>query len=129
MAINRVVLSGNLGGTPKLYAASGEKKAMVTFSLAVNRGREQEPDWFRVTVFDKLAESCAEHLSKGDKVTIDGRLTTSTYEQNGEPRTSIQIVAGNVDFARVAKWKDDPIEADTEAEENSAEEEDDDIPF
>jgi single-strand DNA-binding protein len=128
MAINRVVLSGNLGATPKLYPANGDKKAMATFSLAVSAGRDREPNWFRITVFDKLAASCAEHLSKGDRVTVDGRLTTSTYEQDGAMRTAVQVVGLNVDFARVAKWQEGGGKA--EAEDLAADAgDDDDIPF
>jgi hypothetical protein len=40
MAINRVILSGNLGATPKHYPANGDKKPMATFSLAVSAGRD-----------------------------------------------------------------------------------------
>ena len=128
MAINRVILSGNLGATPKHYPANGDKKPMATFSLAVSAGRDREPNWFRITVFDKLAESCAEYLTKGDRVSVDGRLTTSTYEQNGEPRTSVQVVALNVDFARVAKWKTDGGKAEDEAVDAESGD-DEEIPF
>jgi len=106
MTLNRTFQLGNLGGDPELFAAKGDKKARATFSLAVNSGHKDKPYWFRFTAFGKLAETCAEHLSKGDRVIVEGRLVSSTYEKDGETRTSVDVVANSVQFLKVAKWNE-----------------------
>ncbi len=122
MSLNRTFQLGNLGDAPEFFEASGEKKARATFSLAVDSGRKNDPYWFRVTAFGKVAQTCGDHLSKGDRVIVEGRLVSSTYEKNGETRSSVQIVAGSVQFVKIAKWSKEPGWG-------NAEPNDDDIPF
>ncbi len=122
MTLNRTFQLGNLGGDPEFFEANGDKKARATFSLAVDSGRKNEPYWFRVTAFGKVAQTCNDHLSKGDRVIVEGRLVSSTYEKNGESRTSVQIVAGSVQFLKVAKWSEEPNGGYGEPN-------DDDVPF
>jgi single-strand DNA-binding protein len=59
---------------------------------------EEKPNYFRVTVFGRQAESCAQYLSKGRPVAIDGRLEWSQWERDGVTRESIDIIADSVQF-------------------------------
>src|SRR5690349_16982100 len=77
--INRIVLVGNLTKDPELKQTSGS--ALCKLRLAVNTRRKDEtgqwvdkPNYFDVTVWGNQAESCAQYLSKGRPVAIDGRL-------------------------------------------------------
>jgi single-strand DNA-binding protein len=101
--LNRVILIGRLTRDPELrYTASGV--ALTSFSLAVDRNYvnqqgERGTDFIRITVWRKLAETCANHLSKGRLVAIEGRLQTRSYETpEGQKRQVTDVVADDVRF-------------------------------
>jgi single-strand DNA-binding protein len=103
--INRVVLTGNLTRDPELRATPGGL-SVCKLGIAVNTRRkngqtgewEEKPNYFRVTVFGRQADSCGQYLSKGRPVAIDGRLEWSQYESEGVRRESIEIIADTVQF-------------------------------
>ena len=104
MNINRVVLTGNLTRDPELRATGGGL-AICKLGIAVNTRRknsegqwEEKPNFFRVTVFGRQAESCGQYLKKGRPVAIDGRLEWSTWESEGQKRESVDIIADSVQF-------------------------------
>lgn len=80
--------------------------AIAKFTIACNEYPD-EVDFIYITVFGKTAENCNKYLSKGKSVGVTGRLKTSTYEKNGEKRTSYEIRANRVDFLSPVK-KEDP---------------------
>jgi single-strand DNA-binding protein len=105
MNINRVVLTGNLTRDPELLS-TGSGLSVCKLGIAVNTRRknnstgdwEEKPNFFRVTVFGRQAESCHSYLKKGRPVAIDGRLEWSQYERDGQKRESIDIIADSVQF-------------------------------
>jgi single-strand DNA-binding protein len=105
MNINRVVLTGNLTREPELLATTNGV-TVCKLGIAVNTRRknsstgdwEEKPNFFRVTVFGRQAESCEKYLKKGRPVAIDGRLEWSQYEREGQKRESIDIIADTVQF-------------------------------
>jgi len=104
MNINRVVLTGNLTRDPDLRATPGGL-AICKLGIAVNTRRknsdgqwEEKPNFFRVTVFGRQAESCHNFLKKGRPVAIDGRLEWSSWETDGQKRESVDIIADSVQF-------------------------------
>ena len=80
------------------------------FSVAVNesyvdRAGEKRDDttWFRVSAWNKLAETCNEYLSKGKMVLVTGRVKLRTWEgDDGQPRSNIEVTATNVTFLSAA---------------------------
>lgn len=101
--LNRVILIGRLTRDPELrYTAAGV--AVTTFTLAVDRNYvnqqgERGTDFIRITVWRKLAETCANHLGKGRLVAVDGRLQTRSYETpDGQKRQATDVVAEDVRF-------------------------------
>lgn len=101
--MNKVILIGRLTRDPELrYTQSGAPVA--GFSLAVdrqftNRQGERETDFINIVVWQKLAETCANHLSKGRLVAVDGRLQIRSYDDNqGIRRTIAEVVANEVKF-------------------------------
>jgi single-strand DNA-binding protein len=102
--INRVVLVGNLTRDPELrHTPSGTP--VCNLGIAVNSRRKDEsgnwvdkPNFFRISVFGNQAESCAQYLSKGRPVAIDGRLDWRQWEQDGVKREAVEIVAESVQF-------------------------------
>jgi single-strand DNA-binding protein len=105
MNINRVVLTGNLTRDPELRSIPASGTSVCKLGIAVNTRRkgsdgqwEEKPNFFRVTVFGRQAESCANYLKKGRAVAIDGRLEWSSWENDGQKRESIDIIADSVQF-------------------------------
>ena len=107
-SLNRVFLMGNLTRDPELrYVPSGT--AVTTFDLAVNRvymtqtgERKEETSFVRVVVWARRAEVCAEYLTKGSPVFVEGRLRSRSWEtQDGQKRSTIEIIANSVQFLRM----------------------------
>jgi len=101
--LNRVVLIGRLTKDPELrYTQSGV--AVASFTLAVNRNfknaqGQQEADFIDIVVWRGQAENCANYLSKGRLVAVEGRLQIRTYETaEGQKRKVAEIVAESVQF-------------------------------
>ena len=94
--INTVTLIGNIGNAPEYkYFDSGA--CMTSFSIAVNRydskKKEDITNWLNVKTFSKLGE----HLKKGHRVGINGKIQTDTRENEaGEKRKSVYIFADNL---------------------------------
>jgi single-strand DNA-binding protein len=105
MNINRVVLTGNLTRDPEVRSTSGGL-TICKLGIAVNTRRknnstgawEEKPNYFRVTVFGAQAENCGQYLRKGRAVAIDGRLEWSQWENEGQKRESVDIIADTVQF-------------------------------
>jgi single-strand DNA-binding protein len=95
--VNSVNLIGNLCTDVELKEV-GEEKKVANFLVAVNRGKEAEADFFRVTVWDRQADLCAQYLCKGRKVGIEGRLRSRSWEDDGQKRSAVEIVANRVEF-------------------------------
>ena len=98
---NIVVLVGRLTRDCELrFLNSGT--AVGRFSLAVNRmkrsgdQREEEVSFFDITVWGKQAEVLNPYLTKGRQVCIQGELRQSRWEQDGQSRSKIEVVANNV---------------------------------
>ena len=103
--INRVVLVGNLTRDPELrHTPSGTP--VCSLRLAVNTRRKDEsgqwtdkPNYFDITVWGQQGENCAQYLSKGRPVAIDGRLEWREWEaQDGSKRQAVEVVAESVQF-------------------------------
>ena len=105
MAINKVILIGNLGQNPEIrHSASGQ--AIGNFSVATNEswtdknGQQQEKtEWHRVVVFGKLAELCGQYLQKGRQAYIEGKLQTRSWQdKENQTRYTTEVVAQTVQF-------------------------------
>jgi single-strand DNA-binding protein len=95
--MNVVTLIGNLATDVDLKEVTGGKKR-ASFVLAVDRGGTGEADFVRVTAWERQAETCAQYLSKGRRVALDGRLRSSSWEEDGKRRSAIEVVANRVQF-------------------------------
>ena len=94
--MNKVFLIGRMTKDPELrYNAQG--KAVATFTLAVNRNKEQT-DFIRITAFGKTAENTANYTQKGSLVAVEGTIVTGNYEKNGQRVFTTDIWANTVQF-------------------------------
>lgn len=105
--INRVTITGNLTADPELRALPSGT-SVCQLRVAVNHRRKndstgewvEEPNYFNVTVFGAQGDNCANYLSKGRPVAIDGRLRWSEWEakDGSGKRQKVEIVAQTVQF-------------------------------
>ncbi len=112
-SLNKVMLIGNLTRDPELrYIPSGT--AVATFTLAVNRvyktptgEKKEQASFIRIVVWGRMAEVCGEYLSKGSPAFIEGRFQSREWEtQEGQKRSTIEVVADNIQFLRMGPKSD-----------------------
>jgi single-strand DNA-binding protein len=105
-SVNKVILIGNLGRDPELRYTQGGQ-AVANFTLATTERfsgrdggeRQERTEWHRVTAWGRTAELCAQYLSKGRSVYVEGRLQTREWEdKEGQKRRTTEIVALSVQF-------------------------------
>ena len=101
--MNKIIVIGHLGRDPEMrYTPNGQ--AVTSFSVASSRryttsGGEQreETEWFNVSAWGKLGETCNQYLTKGRRVYVEGRLKSSTWTGNdGEARFRNEITANQI---------------------------------
>ena len=100
-SVNKVILIGNLGKDPEIkYTPSGV--AVAKFSLATNErykdksGEWQDrTEWHNIVAWQRQAEIVGEYVKKGNKLYVEGRLQTSSWEdkQSGEKKYRTEVIA------------------------------------
>lgn len=100
--LNRVQLLGNLGADPELKVTQGGQ-AVLKLRLATtesyldrNNTRQERTEWHSVTLWGKRGEALAKFLTKGERVFVEGRIQTSSYEKDGEKRYRTEVIATNL---------------------------------
>lgn len=103
-SFNQVILMGNLTRDPELRQTPNGQ-SVCSFSLALNRsyktadGEWQEAtDYVDIVAWAGLAERVAQYLSKGRKCLVSGRLQSRSWEQDGNKRSKVEVVANDVTF-------------------------------
>ncbi|NPV86304.1 MAG: single-stranded DNA-binding protein [Anaerolineae bacterium] len=107
-----ILIVGNVGREPEMrYIATGQ--AVTSFSVAANRQYTnkdgetvKETIWFRISTWEKLAETCNAYLKKGQKVLVEGRLVPDLEtggprlwkRQDGTMAASFEVTASTVRF-------------------------------
>lgn len=96
--LNHVILIGRLTRDAELkYTTNGQ--AVCKFSIAVNRRKKTGDQWedvanfFDIVVWGKQGESLKQYLVKGKMVGVDGELRQDSWEQDGQKRSKVEIVA------------------------------------
>ena len=111
MALNKVMLIGNLGRDPEVRTLP-QGQIVGNFSVATNENfidkagkRQEHVEWHNIVVFGRLAETCGKYLAKGRQVYVEGRLRTREYDSattGGGKRQRTEIVALRVQFLGTA---------------------------
>jgi single-strand DNA-binding protein len=119
-SLNSILIEGNLTKDPKL-SETPKGTPVCNLSLASNRYYKQdgnpqnEVSFFDVEVWSKLADTCAEYLSKGRGVRVVGRLKQDRWQdKEGKPVSRVKIVAEHVEFRPEFKKKEDGSEEESE---------------
>lgn len=103
-SFNQVILMGNLTRDPEVRTTpSGQ--SVCSFSLALNRtwkdqsGQQQEAvDYIDVVAWGQLGERVGQYLQKGRRCLVTGRLQSRNWEQDGQKRTKVEVLATDVTF-------------------------------
>lgn len=100
--LNKVMLLGNLGADPELKMTQGGQ-AILKLRLATtesyldkNNARQERTEWHSVTMWGKRGEALSRFLQKGERIFVEGRISTSSYEKDGEKRYRTEIIANNI---------------------------------
>ena len=105
MAVNKVILVGNLGRDPEMRYTSNQT-AIANVSIATSERRKDQSgnwtshtEWHRVVSFGKLAEFCGNYLKKGRQVYIEGKIRTNKWQdKEGKDRYTTEIIADTIQF-------------------------------
>jgi single-strand DNA-binding protein len=104
--VNVVVITGNLTKDPELRSTGGGTP-VCEMRVAVNSRRKDQsgqwvdkPNYFDVVVFGAQGENCANYLSRGRPLAVEGRLDWREWEakEGGGKRQAVQIIANSVQF-------------------------------
>lgn len=103
-SLNQVTLMGNLTRDPELRQTPNGQN-VTSFSLALNRsykdasGEWQEAtDYIDIVCWGPLAERVAQYLNKGRRCLVQGRLQSRSWEQDGQKRSKVEVLANDVTF-------------------------------
>jgi len=99
---HQTILIGRLGRDPEMRFTP-EGKAVTSFSVAVDEGygEQKKTIWYKVTAWEKLAETCNNFLQKGKLVFVEGHLSEPRIwkdKTSGESKTGLEITATTVKF-------------------------------
>lgn len=129
MSVNKVILIGNLGADPEVKDLEGGKK-VANFNIATterytdrNGEKQEQTEWHRLELWDGLAGLAQQYLKKGDKVYIEGKLKTDSWQDaDGNNRYTTKIRVLSMQFLT-------PRGGDQAAPPPKQENGDDDLPF
>lgn len=107
MSINKVILIGHVGNEPKLFEKA--ETLIVQMSLATTekgytlQNGTQIPDrtdWHNIVLWRKVADIARKYVHKGDKIYIEGKLRTRSYddEKSGQKRFVTEVVADVIEL-------------------------------
>ena len=104
LGYSKIQIMGHVGATPDCrILPSGDH--VVNFSVAVNRrfkDRDDNPkevtDWYRICAFNSIGSVCANFISVGDAIFVEGRLQVRTFESRTGQQTAVEIIPSVVRF-------------------------------
>ena len=109
--MNITILSGNLGANPELRH-SKKGTPVCNLSLATNERDKVDgqwvdhTEWHNIVVFGRQGEVCAQNLSKGSRVLVEGKIRKRSYtDKSGVERKSLEIIADRVEFGSRSSTK------------------------
>lgn len=102
--LNKVMVIGRLGKNPEIRYTN-EGKAVCSFSVATTeywrdkQGQKQEKtEWVNVVAWERLADQAQSYLSKGSILYVEGKLSTKSWEQEGQKKYKTEVIASQFRF-------------------------------
>ena len=127
--MNKVVMLGNVTRAPEVRYIPGKDLPVAKFGFAINRKTKdrEETCFIDIVAFGKTAEMCGEYVTKGMPLLIEGRLSFSQWENEGQKRSKHEVVAENIQF--VSRKSDNNQTSGSYQEPPAGTIDEDDIPF
>lgn len=95
--MNKLFISGNCSIAPETKKAGD--KTVCNFNVAVNEGKDKDPQYFRISAWSKLGEICQQYITKGTRVNVWGSVKGRPYKtKTGEAACSMEVTATDVEF-------------------------------
>ena len=111
--MNNVSLMGRLTKDPEIRDGKNDL-TIAKFTLAVDRIGSEEADFISCTAFGKTAEFMEDHVQKGQRIALTGRIQTGKYDnKDGVTVWTTDVIAERVYFADSKKADEDPVERAT----------------
>jgi single-strand DNA-binding protein len=115
-SFNQTILLGHVANDPNMFETANGKQ-LATFSIAINRmweenigDKSREVDYHKIVAWGKLAEITENHIKKGMKLLVSGKLVNHCYEdKNGEEKYTTEIHASGIDILTWAKKKETEV--------------------
>ena len=102
--LNLCQFIGRIAKDPEVkYTAEGTAMCSVNLACGWKTKAKEGTEWVRVVAYGKLAEIIGEYMKKGSQMYVSGRMTTRTYDKDGEKRYSTEIVADQMQMLGHAK--------------------------
>jgi len=131
-SMNKVILIGRLGSDTDLkYGANGTAQAKISLATSErwkdkDGNNQEKTEWHRIVAWGAQAEFAGEWLKKGQLVCIEGKLTTRSWEQDGEKKYMTEVTADQITMlSSKGENTDTPLNAPISKKES----EEDDLPF
>ncbi len=104
--MNKAMIIGNIGNDPELRFTKNGSVPMATFTVATTErwkdedgNRQEHTEWHNVVAWGGLAVVCGEHLHKGDKIHVEGKLSTrKRQDRDGSIRYTTEIIAREMEM-------------------------------
>lgn len=135
-SFNRIVLMGNVTRNPDVRSIPGSNTAVARTGLAVNRKFKDKEEvlFIDITAFGKTAEIMGEYVVKGNPLLVEGRLSMSSWEQDGVKRTKHEVIIDNMQMLGGRKDRADFDDGAQKNDENQSSKssdliDEDDVPF
>ena len=105
---NKLIVMGNLVRSPEVKEI-GNDNPVCNFTIAANRkrGDNEEVAYVDCASFGKQGEVIGKHVSKGDRLLIEGRLSTESWESEGKKRSKLSCIVEQFSFANGPKGQSD----------------------
>ena len=113
--LNTIIIQGRLTKNVELrHTTTG--KAVASFTVAVDRGKNSGADFIPCVAWEKSAEFIEKYFHKGDMILVSGRLTQRNYEdKDGNKRTAYEVIVNTANFCDSKKSEDkQPVNAEPE---------------
>lgn len=121
--MNRLTIIGNLTKDPVMRTTQSGHN-VCSFTVAVNRRQKDQngqsiADFFQVSAWNQMAQTCQQYLAKGRKVAVVGQVGVHTYQGNdGKTYAQMDVIANDVEFLSSrseAEQKSDQMTAQADA--------------
>tara|TARA_Y100000310_G_scaffold42208_1_gene39474 strand:- start:1702 stop:2076 length:375 start_codon:yes stop_codon:yes gene_type:complete len=105
---NKLIVMGNLVRTPEVKEI-GNDNTVCNFTIAANRkrGENEEVAYIDCASFGKQGEVIGKHVQKGDRLLVEGRLRTESWETEGKKRSKLSCIVEQFSFANASKGQSD----------------------